>query len=128
MYINNVNKFKNNDCFIFTEWSDIGYNFLVGEDGNIYEGRGWDRVGAHTMGYNKLGLAASFMGNFMIDAPNSAALNAVKELIKCGISKGKVSHSYALFGHRDVGSTYCPGTALYNIIKNWPRYKAHPPK
>jgi N-acetylmuramoyl-L-alanine amidase len=21
-------------------WSDIGYNFLVGEDGNVYEGRG----------------------------------------------------------------------------------------
>ena len=28
-------------------WSDIGYSFLVGEDGNIYEGRGWSKVGAH---------------------------------------------------------------------------------
>jgi peptidoglycan recognition protein len=28
-------------------WSDIGYNFIVGEDGNVYEGRGWTKVGAH---------------------------------------------------------------------------------
>lgn len=28
-------------------WDDIGYNFIVGEDGNVYEGRGWDIVGAH---------------------------------------------------------------------------------
>ena len=33
-------------------WSDIGYNFLVGEDGNIYEGRGWGKVGAHARGHN----------------------------------------------------------------------------
>jgi N-acetylmuramoyl-L-alanine amidase len=31
---------------------DIGYNFLIGEDGNVYEGRGWDEVGDHTFGYN----------------------------------------------------------------------------
>ena len=28
-------------------WSDIGYNFIVGEDGNVYEGRGWTTMGAH---------------------------------------------------------------------------------
>nr|BBI93168.1 peptidoglycan recognition protein [Bathymodiolus septemdierum] len=109
-------------------WSDIGYSFLVGEDGKIYEGRGWDRVGAHTLGYNRLGLAASFMGNFMTYTPRKAALDAVKALIQCGISKGKISHSYALFGHRDVGSTKCPGRALYNLIRTWPRFHAHSPK
>lgn len=28
-------------------WWDIGYNFLIGGDGNVYEGRGWGVVGAH---------------------------------------------------------------------------------
>nr|WCL16198.1 peptidoglycan recognition protein 3 [Mytilus coruscus] len=109
------------------KWADIGYSFLVGEDGKIYEGRGWDKVGAHTSGYNSRGLAASFMGNFATRAPSSAALNAVKKLIQCGISKGKVSQSYALFGHRDVSTSTCPGTALYNVIKTWARFKAHSP-
>lgn len=31
-------------------WDDIGYNFLVGGDGSVYEGRGWDKQGAHTKG------------------------------------------------------------------------------
>lgn len=33
-------------------WSGIGYNFYVRKSGNIYEGRGWDHQGAHTLGYN----------------------------------------------------------------------------
>lgn len=33
-------------------WDDIGYHFLVGENGKIYEGRGWDRQGAHSPGWN----------------------------------------------------------------------------
>ena len=28
-------------------WSDIGYNYLIGDDGRIYEGRGPWRQGAH---------------------------------------------------------------------------------
>lgn len=31
-------------------WDDIGYNFLVGGDGNVYEGRGWLKQGSHTKG------------------------------------------------------------------------------
>ena len=37
------------------EWSDIGYSFLTCGDGKIYEGRGWNTVGAHTRGYNDVG-------------------------------------------------------------------------
>ncbi|KAH9518929.1 Peptidoglycan-recognition protein SC2 [Bulinus truncatus] len=36
-------------------WSDIGYSFLIGGDGSVFEGRGWDKVGAHTQGYNSVG-------------------------------------------------------------------------
>lgn len=31
-------------------WDDIAYNFLVGGDGAVYEGRGWHKQGAHTKG------------------------------------------------------------------------------
>ena len=40
-------------------------SFLVGEDGNGYEGRGWDKVGAHTPGFNDRGIAISVIGSFM---------------------------------------------------------------
>uniref|UniRef100_A0A8C8SM59 Ig-like domain-containing protein n=1 Tax=Pelusios castaneus TaxID=367368 RepID=A0A8C8SM59_9SAUR len=45
-------------------WSDIGYNFLIGEDGRVYEGRGWRTVGAHARGWNAKSLGFSFLGNF----------------------------------------------------------------
>jgi N-acetylmuramoyl-L-alanine amidase len=103
-------------------WSDIGYNFLVGEDGNAYEGRGWDRVGAHATDWNSVSIGVSVMGTFMTTNPNSAALNVVQQLISCGISLGKLSSSYSLHGHRDGGCTSCPGDALYSTIQGWPRY------
>lgn len=35
-------------------WDDIGYNFMVGGDGDVYEGRGWDKQGAHTKGKSEM--------------------------------------------------------------------------
>lgn len=34
------------------KWDDIGYNFLVGGDGDIFEGRGWLYEGTHCKGLN----------------------------------------------------------------------------
>ncbi|XP_076072397.1 peptidoglycan-recognition protein SC2-like [Mytilus galloprovincialis] len=105
-----------------TGYDDIGYSFLVGDDGKIYEGRGWGRVGSHTKGYNSKGFGISFIGNFMTLEPNTVALNAAKALIQCGINNGKISTSYYLYGHRDTKATKCPGDKLYDMIKLWPHY------
>jgi len=103
-------------------WSDIGYNFLVGEDGNAYEGRGWDRVGAHATNYNSVAIGVSVMGTYTSRNPNTAALNTVQQLISCGIGLGKLSSAYSLHGHRDGVCTECPGNTLYATIRTWPRY------
>ena len=49
-------------------------------------------------------------------------VSAVKNLMKCGIQKGKLSTNFRLLGHRDVGQTECPGEALYKEIQKWPHY------
>ncbi|KAK3106014.1 hypothetical protein FSP39_010927, partial [Pinctada imbricata] len=103
-------------------WDDIAYSFLVGDDGRIYEGRGWRRVGSHTKGYNSRSLAISVMGSFSNVVPNKAALDAVRSLLTCARNAGYIDSSYTLYGHRDVGITECPGEALYNIIRSWPHY------
>ncbi|XP_039607115.1 peptidoglycan-recognition protein SC2-like [Polypterus senegalus] len=105
------------------KWCDIGYSFLIGEDGNVYEGRGWKTLGAHTLNYNSVGYGICFLGNFMGVAPGAQALNAAQQLIKCAVSKGLLKSSYILKGHRQLGSTDCPGTTLYNIIKKWPHWQ-----
>lgn len=42
------------------------HSFLIGEDGLVYEGRGWDTQGAHAGGgWNSKSIGISFMGNYM---------------------------------------------------------------
>ncbi|KAK7110408.1 peptidoglycan-recognition protein SC2-like [Littorina saxatilis] len=103
-------------------WPDIGYNFVVGEDGHAYEARGWKKLGAHTVGYNDKAIAICVMGDFTSHVPNTAALHTVKQLIECGVKNNHISQHYTLKGHRDVNPTSCPGTAFWNLIHSWPHF------
>ncbi|XP_072743376.1 peptidoglycan recognition protein 3 [Anoplolepis gracilipes] len=107
-------------------WWDIGYNFLIGEDGNAYEGRGWDYVGAHAPGYNTQSIGICILGDFSDFLPNSAALNTLDALIACGISLGKISDKYNVIGHRQTRNTECPGESFYEYVINLPRWTANP--
>ncbi|XP_023443319.1 peptidoglycan recognition protein 4 [Dasypus novemcinctus] len=102
---------------------DIGYNFLVGQDGMIYEGVGWTVQGSHTPGYNDIALGIAFMGTFSGTPPNAAALEAAQNLIQCAVDKKYLSPNYLLVGQMDVRNTLSPGQALYNIIRTWPHFK-----
>lgn len=79
-------------------WCDVGYNFVVGWDGTIYEGR-WARkygpwevhssedskgravAGAHVAGYNSGSVGVSVMGNFSEVQPPPAVRRALAELL-----------------------------------------------
>ncbi len=56
-------------------------SFLVGGDGNIYEGRGWNVLGAHTQSYNDVGYGTCFIGNFMTVEPEDEAVDVYFELL-----------------------------------------------
>ncbi|XP_076752878.1 peptidoglycan-recognition protein SC2 [Xylocopa sonorina] len=107
-------------------WFDIGYSFVVGEDGNVYEGRGWDYVGAHAPGYNTQSIGICVIGDFSDFLPNDKALNAVKALIDYGVSLGKISEDYHVVGHRQVRNTLCPGTTFYKYVQTHPRWTDAP--
>lgn len=100
-------------------WDDIGYNFLVGGDGAVYEGRGWNKEGAHTKGYNRQSICIAFIGLFNTLVPSERQLKAAEILIQMGVDDKKLASDYKLYGHRQLMATQSPGTALYNIIKTW---------
>ncbi|XP_053447748.1 peptidoglycan recognition protein 3 isoform X2 [Nycticebus coucang] len=102
---------------------DIGYHFLVGQDGGVYEGVGWHIQGSHTYGYNDIALGIAFMGHFVEKPPNAVALEAAQALIQCAVVEGYLVPDYLLMGHSDVTSTLSPGQALYSIISTWPHFK-----
>uniref|UniRef100_T1GQY8 Peptidoglycan-recognition protein n=1 Tax=Megaselia scalaris TaxID=36166 RepID=T1GQY8_MEGSC len=105
------------------DYDDIGYNFLVGNDGNVYEGCGWHKVGAHTYGYNRISMAIAFVGNFDDELPSQSALNAVHKLLHCGVKKGELHRRYKLVGARQISATDSPGRTLYIELQDWDHYK-----
>lgn len=94
-------------------WGGIGYNLAVGPvTGNVYEARGLDRVGAHTVGHNTSGVGVVVIGG------NDALTPKAKE----GLQKAyKIANKWSgknlkVYGHRDFASTSCPGDNIYGWI------------
>ena len=114
-------------------WRDIGYNFLIDKFGNIYEGRagGIERAvqGAHTGGYNSWSTGVAFLGSHQNDPPTSEAREAFRQLAAWKLDVHHVdptATSYVrdktftnIAGHRDAGSTACPGDACYNLLSTF---------
>ncbi|XP_019717600.1 N-acetylmuramoyl-L-alanine amidase [Hippocampus comes] len=106
-------------------WSDIGYSFVVGSDGYIYEGRGWNHVGTHTRGHNNLGLGVSIIGNYTSTLPSRHAMDLLRHrLTRCAVDGGKLVANYTIHGHRQVVNyTSCPGDALFSEITHWDHFR-----
>ncbi|CAG9104125.1 unnamed protein product [Plutella xylostella] len=104
-------------------WADIGYNFAVGSDGVVYEARGWSTVGAHASSYNSKSIGIVLIGDWIETVPPPSQLQAAKDLIRAGVDLGFISPTYTLAGHRNVGSTECPGQALYKEIQTWDHFR-----
>lgn len=112
------------------KWDDIGYNFLVGRDGSVYVGRGWQYKGAHSRDYNKMSICIAFIGKFNVETPSDESLRAAQRLIERGVGIGKLDRDYRLYGHRQVVLTESPGTNLYAQIQTWDHWSNQllPPK
>ncbi|MCW2740951.1 MAG: N-acetylmuramoyl-L-alanine amidase, family 2 [Blastococcus sp.] len=124
-------------------WGDIGYNVIVDKFGRAWEGRySGDRgiaspvIGAHAGGFNSYTVGVSMLGNFEAAPAPQPMIDTVAAVIgwKLGLygvdprgwtkltSAGGGTSKYAagvsvsvptVFGHRDVGSTACPGVYGY---------------
>ncbi len=93
-------------------WSDIAYSWLVDDTGNIFEGRGWGVVGAHTKGHNDRSHAICYLGREQ--PPSPAALQAINMLVE---EHHDLYGPGAVRGHNEVGRTACPGPHLTQWIQ-----------
>lgn len=109
-------------------WGDIGYNFVIDTKGNIYEGRaGGDMVvGAHASLANTGSVGISVMGNYQDMQVPAAVEQSLAKLVTYLTAKYNINpvgvESFRgmdlpnIIGHRDVGSTACPGENLYELL------------
>ncbi|MET8111170.1 peptidoglycan-binding protein [Streptomyces prasinus] len=96
-------------------WSGVGYNFIIDQDGVIYEGRGWGLQGAHCPGFNVSGfgvLIAVGKGGAKASAKALASARALYDE-----ACRRAGRTLAKRGHRDGIATECPGPDLYEWVK-----------
>ncbi|XP_050090116.1 peptidoglycan-recognition protein LE-like isoform X6 [Anopheles aquasalis] len=109
-------------------FGDIGYNFLVGGDGQIYEGRGWNKQGAHTRGYNGISQGIAFIGNYeTIDRPEEAQIEQLVMLLRNGTESGKLAQNYKLYGALQLKATLSPGQYLMEKLAQLPHFSLEIP-
>lgn len=95
-------------------WGDIGYSWCVDYAGNIYEGRGWNRTGAHTYGYNSKGYGICGLFDSNVFPPSDEMSAAIAEITRTGIELGKITERPTIVAHRDrVPDTACCGDPMY---------------
>lgn len=89
-------------------WNGIGYNYWIGFDGTIYEGRGFN-IGAHVKGHNSHTLGIGYQGDFTKQTMPDAQLKAGIALNKWLIGQLPNANKNDIIGHRDLANTSCPG-------------------
>lgn len=125
-------------------WCDVAYNFFVDRFGGLWEGRqgGIDRaiVGGHTYGFNSETTSVAQVGDFQQTTTPAAMTTATRQLVGWklglhgvdpagrttltnrtgstikGVPNGGQVPVPTVPGHRDLGTTACPGDHSYATL------------
>lgn len=74
----------------YDTYGDVGYNFLIGQDGTIYEGRALKSEGAHVRGHNPGNIGIAFLGDYGDKPFNDAQIRSSAALV------GQLSHIFKI--------------------------------
>lgn len=108
--------------------ADINCSFLIGDDGNAYEGRGWGKACGGTSNAGIEGKVNSICFiSLNSKLPSNSALQAAQDLLACGVSNGQISSAYKLVAHSQIDTNnVCPGEDLNALIQGWPHWTNKP--
>jgi len=109
-------------------WGDIGYNYVIDDKGQVYEGRaGGDYVIAGHAYCNNTGtVGISLMGNFDLEEPTQMQMKALQNLLATladrydiNLKKDVTYHGKVtspIVGHRQLVPTDCPGFYVFETL------------
>jgi hypothetical protein len=99
-------------------WWDVPYHYLIDLDGNIYEGRDWHYMGETNTTYDPHGhLLISVLGNYNLQEPTQAQLNAIANLMAWAVDAFNVPLD-SIRGHYQYAETGCPGKNLRKYLED----------
>nr|ALN97025.1 peptidoglycan recognition protein L1 [Microplitis mediator] len=85
---------------------DIGFNFVVSGDGSVYVGRGWNTVGAHTLGLNRKSIGIALIGTFYDKSPSANQIFALINLIKFGVHDHLIDKEFKYYSYPAISSIF----------------------
>lgn len=114
-------------------WSDIGYNYVIAANGDIFKGRDpgvYDQdvvMGAHFCSNNRGTMGICMLGTFTEIAPTDTAFASLEKILVWKLGKdemdalGQYAHPLnddlnVISGHRDGCATECPGEVMYSRL------------
>lgn len=114
-------------------WDDIGYNFVIAQDGTLYEGRDpgdgrseFEVRGAHFCAKNTGTFGVALLGNYETAQLTHETRERLVSLLSFSLSDlgihplGSSDHRgenlRAISGHRDGCATLCPGRNVYQLL------------
>ncbi|MBI1368351.1 MAG: hypothetical protein GC162_06820 [Planctomycetes bacterium] len=92
-------------------WSDIGYHYVIDRAGRLWEGRDLRYQGAHVKDHNEHNIGVMCMGNFDIQSPSAAQLEALHGTVRQLRRFFSISENQ-IYTHQEINPTSCPGRAL----------------
>ena len=86
--------------------NDIPYNFLIGDDGNVYEGRGYAFQGeiASKNFFNDYhrSIIVAFIGNFSSKQPTEEHVKLFNNFLTKSVAENKIMPNYELFSQNQL--------------------------
>lgn len=93
------------------QFGDIPFNFIIGDDGHVYEGRGFNQQGLivredylpHT---DNSGLVIAFIGNYSSVKPNERQQSILREFLEQFVSLGVMDIDYTVLSQSSINMDY----------------------
>lgn len=106
------------DVKIFRQWhkqrgfNDVGYHYIIKQDGEIEVGRTLDIVGAHCKGHNKHSIGTCLVGRDKFTKEQFEALRRLDTMLKA-MFKGMTTHP-----HNEFSPKTCPNFDVKRVLEN----------
>lgn len=90
-------------------WKGIGYHYLIGLNGEIWQGRKEWQVGAHVAGQNRYSIGVAYVGGLVAGkSADTRTPEQKKSLLKIIRELKSRYHGAKVYGHRDFANKACP--------------------